>query len=1660
MAGLLAADHSDPTSSHNNDPFSSPGPAHQRYSEFNSQLFALNSDITPDRAKRALEAHLAETERRIQDASKLGTTLVQQRKDLADKLKEVETQQGESDITPELRQKLADIEKEYNDVGRETARTFMPRSRVPSGEIGAGSPYGDPKRSISPSKFESQANNSPSKLSVPNRKSRNQPSNRVHDIEFATEISTSLLSQVRSLQALLAEKEDTLKVVELEKSRLEIEAEGFSERLRSLDESENRYKDENWNLETQIHEFIASAKEAADREKKLTQSLNLLQAEKTSAQKELDDIKLSHAKLVEDHTKVVKHHDVELGSVKRNMVMVENERGAMQRKIEELTGQNQELARAVAHQHTQLKEHAQARVFGDEDLQVVGDNNTPDGSPPPSPVKGTPRHSMLESETLKSSLQHAHRMIQNLKGNIHREKTEKLELKRMLQDARDEVDVRRTELALNNSARKSRRLEAKDNFKKPLPKPSQLGNYRRSKSEVALVDETNWEDANEMEASPTRSTPRGTVLLSTEDSSTDQFETANETEDAFETANERGTETEDFQTGSDDLTETEGIARGIMRNKKASSMSLRHHEKRNSEDSTASLSGNEFGYEEGSNQRLRNRASRLSNRRSRLGSEEPSMRSSPANSSRNGTPHAGAQTLFAELGNMDDSELDETDGTPSRAASYRGSATPTSRPGTAKTATGSRPGTAKYNRPFPVEFLPPLPRPAMVDSGTMTDDFPLVPDSGVISPTTSTLPHLAEAAGAMVAGFFLGKDQDSSAKAEQSHASTQSKEDSMSDSTARRPSMSSVYSDTHHDDHDHYTDMDEKLSKFPSPPASPVPPAPPLTMSTILSEQFEPVAPMSATLELSRILSEHSAPIAPTVAPLAMSSIVREESEPISPLLPPLGMSAIHAQNSEPVSPTPLPLAMSTIHAQNSEPISPLPLPLAMSTIRSEQSEPMTPIVPLTMSKVLSEHSEPIFVEDQKRDLEAIPVVAPLAMSAILSEHIEPSKSMATEESHIPAPTRAAPPVPVPAPLNFSPIKSIGTEPIEPYEPRSPKRDGFIFSRDSDSDSRPVTPTPVRPETPKATFMNSVFGWNKPKTPATPIIAEDSTRQSPNQSLGPETPDSQRPFKEISSNTDVRTNKKPRTETVDESSQTSLTADQIDDMLQEKNKRQGAIIAEDKTSPVSSRGTASAHGPRGRSRSQDSIGSISRPRSKMSDPDYVHDTIPAKRPTSAGSNRGSISSNHPPLPSDHKKVIAAAAQRVGSSHGGSGSMGPPPLPASALRANQGLRPQTPSSQNPLTPLSIKDDGTTPRPRADVYTPTRTRSHASSVTSFASELDTRFNMRHNGLPMPHGIEPGTDPRMIQAITQTMIGEYLWKYTRKAGRGETSENRHRRYFWVHPYTRTLYWSDRDPSQAGRSQLKAKSVAIEAVRVVTDDNPMPPGLHRKSLVIITPGRIVKFTAPTGQRHETWFNALSYLLLRTTEGSQDTAAVVEGALTQQDVEEFNPQSSVRSVRRAPPSRSSYNSQATHHTESSPASISVRQSLNPPQLQPSPSRPSPRTLQSGGSTFSRLSSIWKPSDGTSSSRRSRASASQSGSIYAGSARESEVAHDSAEDLRIMIEKQDREADRLENVRACCDGKHDVGSLNRNSRHASHHSHAHSHRTGRQSPSGIPEVAE
>lgn len=126
----IAVEGANGTMRSNEDPFTNTptmqsGRPH-RYSSFDTRLFTDNHpSSSPSHAKRALESHLAETERRLHETSKLRTILVEQRQKISARLREVESQQNQNELAPELRQRLRDIEKEYNEVGRESARAFL-----------------------------------------------------------------------------------------------------------------------------------------------------------------------------------------------------------------------------------------------------------------------------------------------------------------------------------------------------------------------------------------------------------------------------------------------------------------------------------------------------------------------------------------------------------------------------------------------------------------------------------------------------------------------------------------------------------------------------------------------------------------------------------------------------------------------------------------------------------------------------------------------------------------------------------------------------------------------------------------------------------------------------------------------------------------------------------------------------------------------------------------------------------------------------------------------------------------------------------------------------------------------------------------------------------------------------------------------------------------------------------------------------------------------------------------------------------------------------------------------------------------------------------------------------------------------------------------------
>lgn len=1728
--GAQGIDLSDPfVSTPNLDP-------RQRFSAFNSELFSIYTNSSPAHAKRALEAHLAETERRLQEASQLGTVLVQQRKELGERLKDVERQQEENELGTELRQKLVDLEREFNDVGKDTARAFLPKSRVPSGE--------SPEKAGGATVFTSEGSVSPTKVNAPlSRKQRNQAPNRVHDIRLATEISSSLLQQLRDLQAVLAEKDDALKAADSVKSRLEVEVEGLSQRLRALDESEQRYKDENWSLETRLQDILASSRDFSEKEKKFNQSLAASKSEKSALERELEELRQAHSKLSDDHANLSKNHESELSGLRRNATAADTERGNMQRKIEELVAQNQELARAVSYRMRMEDQSPSGDLPSDGDGLDM-DRDTPDHSPPASPTKGTPRHGQLEAETLKSSLHHAHRLIQNLKNNIHREKTEKSELRRMLQDARDELDSKRRDSNASGSASKKKKSKNEEVFKKPL-RPSALGAHRSSREEIS-IGEPDWED----EDGPGTPSKSQSVQIATgrqrrgsdasDDTITDAFETATEHSDAFETANERdgnATETDAFHTGaetldgnsSDDSTETEGLTsrQSTIRGQRPAPIGISSRPgNRSSFHSTASTSADEDDMDvrtpiQASHPRYRLKVNRGASRHSSrqdFGAESPAqVGDSPASlPSNRSTPVAGGQSLAAELGNLSGDSDNESyaEGTPEPASAF---ASPHMR----RRSTIDKSPLANVTQA----------KPEMIDSGVMTEDWQ--PESSSILSNATTAVGTAVAG---LAGFALGKEnkgdhQEPENATSASRSTNQDLLPSLSLKDVKQPSLA----------------FSEPAGQHLEPikAALPVPqPIQNLSISSIgvlSTEPVEPAPKLAPALEVSRITSVHHVePVHPQLPSLGLSSLskqavepieaskpdpvtlnfssvtphhVVEPKEPATPIVPLLGVSSIvshHAvEPKQPVRSQPPQLGMSSITPHHSieprEAVKPAPPQLGISSISAhhtvEPKEPAKPVVaqlglssvashhvvepaeptrsvptPLNISTLESQHVQPSeaarpespvvpglvpvplpMQDDTPKEREAeqpvqklavsdinswdvtpvAPVPASLSLSNMTMQHTQPKTpptpaplslsafaSQHTEPLHVPEPT--------PVPLTMSTLASQQTEPlhIPPMEPVT-----MSLSQLSSQHTEPQPPAEAIRAPYAYSSINSQETEPKSRPPFTfyggssrsaevPIIAEDETSQPISSLVEKSTTDEERqPLRAIDANSIVQNHgdeeqllksQASHIHTADEGTQTLLSAMEIDKMTKSKMLPVPVIVP----TPTSQ-----------------SIASINKLEMSPRSP---------RRPGSANSQR-SRTGTPPPLPSDHKEAIAAASQRA------AGTMGPPLIPASAYRQNH---PRTPSFGAKAGPSGTSKDG---RPifrsaRSDVSTPVTRR---SSVSSFASDLDQRFNIRG---PVQDPVDANiTDPRMIQAITQTMIGEWLWKYTRKAGSENMSQTRHRRFFWVHPYTRTLYWSENDPSTAGSAQLKAKSVAIEGVQVVTDDNPMPPGLHRKSLIVFTPGRAVKFTATTSQRHETWFNALSYLLLRTGSEREQNA-------DSEDVSEFNPsyqRSSSRATGRSQVSTTSRATSRTAHRVPSPhrvqhPTLTTRNSA----MSATSQRASVQTPPPQGSLSSRLSSftgMFRPSPimrGSFSSRRSRNSAQEAdSSLYEAST----VVHDSAEDLRNVIEQQEREADRLENVRACCDGKHDVGSLSGTTRYSTVRGrHSHNHGTASSRHSAMP----
>ncbi|KAJ5546992.1 hypothetical protein N7494_004577 [Penicillium frequentans] len=222
--------------------------------------------------------------------------------------------------------------------------------------------------------------------------------------------------------------------------------------------------------------------------------------------------------------------------------------------------------------------------------------------------------------------------------------------------------------------------------------------------------------------------------------------------------------------------------------------------------------------------------------------------------------------------------------------------------------------------------------------------------------------------------------------------------------------------------------------------------------------------------------------------------------------------------------------------------------------------------------------------------------------------------------------------------------------------------------------------------------------------------------------------------------------------------------------------------------------------------------------------------------------------------------------------------------SSPTRSESPFTLESPSYRPPPLPV---DDITVPRERR---TSVKRPSHRPAVPSMNWDQDRRDSTG--------GVQPTS---VVDAIAQTMVGEWMFKYVRRRksfGMGESKDAwegrnpdevsanitnsgvRHKRWVWLAPYEGSIMWSSKQPTSGPALLGKTgRKFTIQSVLDVKDDNPMPksPGNStpfNRSILVLTPQRALKFTALTVERHYVWLTALSFLS-HSSMGLHDLAAL-----------------------------------------------------------------------------------------------------------------------------------------------------------------------------------------
>ena len=1034
---------------------------------------------------------------------------------------------------------------------------------------------------------------------------------------------------------------------------------------------------------------------------RMTAENTRLNAQTTSLTAALETTKAKNAELTTSLSEAKNKHEFEMSSLRRAHSGIQRDRSDLQRHVDEL---KMELSKRPEPQAATFREDSADDELPPDEGTITPIRATPTGSPQLSPIKNTPsRNAPLELETTKSSLHHAHRLVNNLRNNLHREKTEKLELKRLLAAAQDEVEQ------LRNKATASKRAPKRPQLRRPGS--DVLGGGRRIRHEVSFDDESPYVDvpSNDSEG------PTNTAYYTAQEEHGDSdaaFMTATEHEmetdgDAYRTGLESQPDSDDDA----DLTETESSAAhrmptfGFIREISP---------------------GIAFTSDEDDSP-IRPPLG-LRHRRSLRGESGRRVTSS----SRDPPP----QPLFQELLETVESPSSMLDSPRSVETAVPFSFMESRDVETAEIGCQCDP--IPDPEPIVVE-LPPVTiyierePPPCNEAAAQSDPVP---------PPEPVIIHAAP--------ITIFKERE-------------------------RPPCVEVGAQS-----------------------DPIPPPEPIVI------QAEPVI---IEKEVERPLctdaSAQCDPIPPPEPIIIQSEPIIIEKEAEKPPCSEAGAQC------DPV-PDPQPIVIeSPPRIVYKEPEKP------ESIDASTQSDPILPPEPVVI------HAEPVIIRPD-------PII----------EYVE------KERPHTVDATIQSDPVPPPEPIIIRPDPVIiRGEPVvitKFVEPEKP------ITLDTAVQSDPVPPPtpviiykePIRPPVIEMAVQSDPFPKPEPIViERDPVIIYRDIERPPSAEIGVQSEPIPEPMpklvyveRELPTSVDIgiqsddpqldMENLTPtRIAGSDKETQT-LPSIPFSDIYRFQGQTLPPTTLRPRTPVSIPVASTSAWSPIGK---QPAIGEgDDTPRTVRTISSTGDWGPPSKSPMRDLTN---TRPNQPTSPSRSSmryvdSPTGTYSSRMSTRRYGTILEHPTLRPSPRYNSTKG---RTPSSSAKFSQRHVSPAHS--RMNMSVATRSNTAmSRRTSISSFESEMDERFGLSHE---QAEGLEDGqyatsTDPRIIQAITITMIGEFLYKYTRnQMQRSRISDKRHLRFFWIHPYTKTLYWSNENPAVATASKNNTRSGTIFSFCLLNDSS-----------------------------------------------------------------------------------------------------------------------------------------------------------------------------------------------------------------------------------------------